>query len=129
MTVSIAPDYAELRQMFIGVDNIVFRPTMTFESGSRIRHRQLWAIERVAKPSQALVALTASPTFAGDRTLYAAASDGVYRSTSGGLSWKAIDEGLTVRSIVSLAISPAYAEDRTVFAVSLGGRVWRLIDR
>ena len=113
------------RKVYIAVDNQVFRLPLGFEFGTRTRGRQLWSTERVAGPTQALVALACSPTFDADRVLYAAASDGVYRSTTGALSWQKLVDGLSVRSVVALTIAPQ-AEGYQVMVATLGGQVWRL---
>lgn len=127
VAVAVPPGYADTHTLFVGIDNQVFRPPLSFETGTRTRKRQIWAAERVAKPTQALVALVPSPSFARDRTLYAASSDGVYRSTTGALSWRPIADGLTVRSTVALAVAPTADDGQSVFAATLGGMIWKLV--
>ncbi len=73
-----------------------------------------------------VVSLAFSPDFAVDRTLMASViaywdgqiswSGGVYRSTDGGTTWFASDQGC-VGPIWKLAFSPAFATDRSVYAI------------
>jgi photosystem II stability/assembly factor-like uncharacterized protein len=125
LAVSLPPTADDNRKIYIAVDNQVFRLPLGFEFGTRTRGRQLWSTERVAGPTQALVALAYSPDFDADRTLYAAASDGVYRSTTGSLSWQKLVDGLAVRSVVALTIAPL-ENGYQVMVATLGGQVWRL---
>ncbi|MHB0858123.1 MAG: hypothetical protein ACYC5M_11210 [Anaerolineae bacterium] len=68
--------------------------------------------------------LAISPSFAQDGTLLAAGNDGgascfgVWRSTDGGDSWRAVWDGLTHLCVAQLAFSPTYATDGTVVALS-----------
>ena len=49
-----------------------------------------------------------SPNYAANHTVFAAASDGVYRSTDGGFNWS--PAGLANDAVTSLAYSPVYAQ-------------------
>lgn len=82
--------------------------------------------------------IEASPNFAQDQTVFAAAAGGVYRSLNGGSSWVKITPGgwfTTTPLVRQFAISPNFANDRTillgsraaprgVFASTNGGTTW-----
>ena len=82
--------------------------------------------------------LAISPTYATDHTLFASNDgSGLFKSTSGGASWNAMDTGLTSLGVTSLALSPAYATDHTLFAgtdddvvfkSTTGGASWTAVD-
>ena len=61
--------------------------------------------------------LVISPDYPNDSTLYAyAEGGGVSKSVDDGVSWTAMNEGLTSLKVSELAISPDYANDQTLFA-------------
>ena len=47
---------------------------------------------------------------------------GVYRSTDGGVSWQAINQGLQMRTVNALALTPDSAH---LYAATEGGGVYR----
>lgn len=92
-----------------------------------------WQLARIPIQGQ-IAALRASPAFARDKTALAAtATDGVWRSTTGGASWFAWNHGLIDLRVNDVALSPGFAEDETVLAATEsgvflsqnGGRAWR----
>ena len=50
------------------------------------------------------------------------ADSGVYRSTDGGISWQAINQGLQMRAVNALALTPDGAH---LYAATEGGGVYR----
>jgi hypothetical protein len=69
-------------------------------------------------------ALTLSPGYATDYTVFAGTyGGGVFKSTDGGASWNAMNEGLGNLSVPSLAFTPA--SPRTFFAGTGGSGVWQ----
>lgn len=62
-----------------------------------------------------------SPNFTSDQTLFAGTNAGIYKSTDGGASWSAVNNGLPATFIYSLTISPDFASDHTVFAGTPSG--------
>src|SRR5207237_743728 len=70
--------------------------------------------------------LALSPSFAKDKTLFAAAAERgeagtepaatqLWISRDGGKRWEQAREGFDDREIVAIACSPAYGEDKTVY--------------
>lgn len=74
---------------------------------------------------QRIAALVASPAFATDRTVFAAAASGVWVSRDGGATWQRTAGPAPART---LAVSPAFADDRTVLVDGWlstdGGATW-----
>lgn len=70
-----------------------------------------------------ITALTASPTYASDHTLWAATTRGVYQSSDSGATWTKLGMGLDERSVVAL-LPPTPTQP--LQAVTLGGEVWVL---
>lgn len=73
--------------------------------------------------------IAVSPAFANDRTVFVGTATGVYKTTDGGTSWSAVNNGIDDRRVLSLAISPSYATDKAVFAgVAGSGGVYKSTD-
>ena len=69
-------------------------------------------------------ALALSPNYGTDRIVYAGVSTGgVFEFTDGGITWSAVNNGLTGLLLVeALAISPNYVNDQTIYvAITFGG--------
>jgi photosystem II stability/assembly factor-like uncharacterized protein len=113
---------------FAGVHNAVLRPMQPSVSAEGFSRRRVWKAEPVAPVTGSVVALAVSRDYGSDRTIFAATSHGVFKSATGGLSWKQVGEGLRQKSTVAIALSPIFPSDRQVFALSLGGDLWRFID-
>lgn len=75
-------------------------------------------------------AITLSPRYPFDRTLYVGTESGVFRGTEvgagGPISWVPVNQGLNVRDVRALGISPDYGRDSIVFAGAYGADVYRL---
>ncbi|MDP8924235.1 MAG: hypothetical protein M3O34_15335 [Chloroflexota bacterium] len=70
-------------------------------------------------------AIAASPHFADDGTLFAAARDGLYRSRDGGTTWARV---LIGGPIFAVALSPTFAEDGALFVATAVDGVLRSED-
>lgn len=69
-------------------------------------------------------ALAISPNYATDNTIFAGTyGGGVFKSTSGGSSWSAMNAGLGNLNISALALAPT--TPRTLFAGTDGSSVWQ----
>jgi photosystem II stability/assembly factor-like uncharacterized protein len=70
-----------------------------------------------------------SPDLANDNTVFAAGTDGVFRSRTGGSTWELLTGGVPPGiTVVALAVSPSFAADDTLFAGTLGAGVYRSTD-
>ncbi len=63
-----------------------------------------------------------SPDFAADGTLFASSlTEGLHRSTDGGLTWEAINDYPADCCLSRVAVSPTFAQDQTVFISRVTG--------
>jgi photosystem II stability/assembly factor-like uncharacterized protein len=87
-----------------------------------------WQLSRSGLTARLLTSLTASPTFADDRMLFATSlDDGVLVSRDAGHSWTRAWPDDADPSVAALALSPAYSTDRTILA-SAGDEMLRSVD-
>jgi hypothetical protein len=114
--------------IFAGVGGRVLRPARHAREVRAGERRPIWRGTDLDKATALVTALAVSPTYASDRTLFAATSAGVFVSRDGGDSFGLWSDGLQPRSVVAVAVSPDYAADRLVYAITLGGGVWRRRD-
>jgi photosystem II stability/assembly factor-like uncharacterized protein len=121
--------FAGTGMFFAGIHNAVLRPMQPSVSAEGFSRRRVWKAEAVTPVSGSVVALAVSPGYADDRTLFAATSHGIFKSATGGLSWRPIEGGPKQKSTVAVVVSPDFPNDRQVFAMSLGGDLWRFVDR
>lgn len=70
-------------------------------------------------------ALSVSPHFAADRTLFVATMEGIFRSQDGGISWESSTFGLLDLEILCLACAPTFAESEVLWAGSALGGFYR----
>lgn len=70
-------------------------------------------------------ALSLSPNFAADRTLFVATPEGILRSQDGGASWESSTFGLLDLEILCLACAPNFAESDVLWAGSALGGFYR----
>lgn len=77
----------------------------------------------------ATAAVTLSPDFIHDRTLFAGAVGGVLRSHNAGGDWSVAGLPPPPPFVIALAVSPHYAEDGLVFAGTMEDGVLRSWDR
>jgi hypothetical protein len=69
-------------------------------------------------------ALALSPGYASDNTLFAGtAGGGVFQSINGGVSWSAMNTGLSNLNVRALALTPT--APHTLFAGTQGSGVWQ----
>ena len=121
----VPPSYAVDELLFVGLDSRVLRPLRHAQEVRRGERRPIWQSAELGGGSALVTALTVSPSYASDRTVFAATSAGVFVSRDGGGIFRPWSEGLSPLSLVALATSPNYASDRLVYALGLGGTVWR----
>lgn len=80
--------------------------------------------------SVAIIALAASPQYDADGTVFAATSDGVYRSCDRGRTFARWSDGITPTPVLALAATVAEGDATDsgaliVFALSVDGTIWR----
>lgn len=124
-SLAVSPYYAD--------DGVVLAGTLAdgmFLSMNRGRH---WVAWNFGLFDPHILCLALSPNFKRDRTVFAGAETGLFRSSNGGRSWQ--DLALPVDdAVLSLALSPGYAGDgivlvgtetRGLFASQDEGRTWQ----
>lgn len=127
---SARPPAKEIYRLFRGpLDTPIFAGSL-YRSTDR---GHSWQRIDAGLPRRGVQQLAVSPSFAEDRTLFAALSAtdeglGIWKSTDGGQSWRMASRGLTDLAVTDLAISPNYAQDRTLFATTHKGGLYRSSD-
>lgn len=126
-TIAISPNYV--------VDHILFAGINANNNGYVFRSDDggfNWVDTGLLVSNLDTRQLGISPGYANDHTIFLGTgrawdwySGGVYRSTNGGNSWTAINNGLTYQEIGALAISPNYQNDHTLFITAWSGGVFR----
>jgi hypothetical protein len=128
VSLAIPPTVRQNGAFFVAVGGHVYRQIPGSREKVGDETRPLWASAALSSRNPSVVGVVLSPDYAHDRTLYAATSDGVFRSRDGGVSWAALSDGLSRKAVISIATSPTYPLDRKVFALTLGGQLWQLQD-
>jgi len=124
------PGQAQLSTMAFAPDGTLFVGTNTGQVRKVNLSELTWSNAPVALDKMSVEAITLSPNYARDRTLFIGNGGmGVFVSTDGGKTWA--ESNLPARDLsgnrLLLALSPEYAGDQTVFA-SAGGQVFRSDD-
>jgi len=128
LALALSPNYDEDELVFVGLGGRVLKPLAHAREVRSGKRRPVWRGTAVGEGALAVTALGTSPTFAEDRTLFAATNAGVFVSRDGGQTYQPWSEGLNPVRTVALGTSPSYADDRLVYALGLGGTVWRRRD-
>ena len=114
LTMALPPDYDATispHRAYIGWGNQVLRPFLTGP-----KH---WTAGMLGPTHLRVLSLALSPAFPRDRTVYAATTEGIYRSTNEGLTWHPWSEGLGQVPAIVVA-----ASGQRVYALAFGGTVW-----
>jgi photosystem II stability/assembly factor-like uncharacterized protein len=74
--------------------------------------------------------LEISPGFKSDQTVFAGTSEGLYKTTDGGLSWRNISNTAVKKNdyVIGLALSPNYASDQTLLVSLRGKGLYKSVD-
>jgi hypothetical protein len=129
LALALSPNYALDELVFVGLGGRVLIPLQHAREVRAGKRRPVWRGTDLGEGAVAVTALASSPSYAEDRTLFAATNAGVFVSRDGGDSYHSWSEGLTPTRTIALAIPPTYAEDRLIYALGLGGTVWRRRDQ
>lgn len=115
--IALSPAFSTDGTLFAGTDGGLFRST---DGGAA------WYS---VGPRQGVTALSVSPNYAVDRTIFVAFDgDGIYRSTDAGLTWVKKSEGLGDPFILDIDFAPDFAATQTVFAIARSAGVRKTID-
>jgi photosystem II stability/assembly factor-like uncharacterized protein len=108
LSIAVSPDFAR--------DGVLLAGTMedgAFRSADRGRRWSRWNFGLL---DLNVLALTMSPAYGEDETLFAGVETGVFRSTNGGRAWREVDFPTDLAPVLCMALSPTYAQDRVLFA-------------
>ncbi|WP_036479026.1 YCF48-related protein [Myxosarcina sp. GI1] len=96
---------------------------------------ETWQLKYTLQDAGMVTAITFSPNFATDSTLFVGTErQGVFKTSDGGNSFAAVNRGLSDLSVVSLNLSPNFGTDSTlvaatwyegVFTSNDGGNTWK----
>lgn len=115
--IALSPAFSTDGTLFAGTDGGLFRST---DGGAT------WYS---VGPRQAVTALSVSPNYAVDRTIFVAFDgDGIYRSTDAGSTWVKRSEGLGDPFILDIDFAPNFAANRTAFAIARSAGVRKTTD-
>ena len=124
---AISPAYATDRTLFaaVGLPNLGFNVYRSNDGG------QTWQPPYVTPDSDnfhSITALSLSPDFTHDHTLYVIGASATYKSTDGGLQFFKSSGWFGTHHVTHLIFSPAYAADHTLFAAVQNDQVYKSID-
>lgn len=110
----------------LGVDGTVYFAGTTAGCFRSNDHGKTWTAANDGLTSPYIQALTASPHFEKDRTLFAGTlGSGVMRSTNGGDSWVPVEFWQGAPAVTAVALSPGYPEEGTILAGTQSDGVYR----
>jgi photosystem II stability/assembly factor-like uncharacterized protein len=127
---AVSPAFAQDGTVLIGVNNAQdsVNPPYVYYQGKQYPNQGIflstnqgnnWIPTSLSAP---INSVAISPGFASDRTAFAAsASQGLYKSTDGGMTWTAIALPGSLVEIGVVAVSPAFPTDQVVYAAPITG--------
>ena len=124
---AISPAYATDRTLFaaVGLPNSGFNVYRSNDGG------QTWQPPYLTPDSDnfhSITALSLSPDFATDHTLYVIGASATYKSNDGGLQFFKSSGWFGTHHVTHLIFSPVYAADHTLFAAVQNDQVYKSID-
>jgi len=128
VALAVAAGYASHELVFVGIGPRMLQPVQHAREVHAGQRRPVWRGADLSHGAVAVTAVAPTPSYTGDRTVFAATNAGVFVSRNGGETYQPWSEGLVPPGVVGLAISPTYAADRLVYALGLGGTIWRRHD-
>ncbi len=144
---AVSPAFAQDGTVLIGVNNAQdsVNPPYVYYQGKQYPNQGVflstnqgdnWIPTSLSPP---INSVAISPGFASDRTAFAAsASEGIYKSTDGGMTWTSVSLPSPVVQIGVVVVSPAFPTDQTVFVAPItggllkstnGGSTWTVLPR
>ena len=82
---------------------------------------QSWAESHTGETDPVVEGLATSPSFAVDRTVFAATDQGVFRSEDSGVTWGLVSAGLGNHFARAIVLSPSYGTDRSAWVATDAG--------
>ncbi len=128
LTVALSPDFKHDPSVYVGLNGGILYSSDGGEN---------WENAKVPSPPPVVSAMTVSPNFAEDGSLFAATmEDGVLYSSDRGRHWVSWNFGLLDLNTFCIVLSPNFASDETlfvgtqsgIFRSTNGGRAWREVN-
>jgi hypothetical protein len=129
LALALSPSYPSDELIFAGLGARVLTPVRHARQVRTGERRPIWRAADLGAGAVAVTAIAPSPSYAADRTVFAATNAGVFVSRDGGETYQPWSDGLVPPRMVALAVSPAYYDDRLVYGLGLGGIIWRRQDQ
>jgi hypothetical protein len=129
LALALSPSYPSDELVFAGLGARVLTPVRHARQVRTGERRPIWRAVDLGGGAVAVTAVAPSPSYAADRTVFAATNAGVFVSRDGGETFQPWSDGLVPPRVVALAVSPAYYDDRLVYGLGLGGIIWRRQDQ
>lgn len=123
-TVAVSPNYANDHTIFVGTGLL----SVTLATSLLLKSTDGGSTFQVSPglPNYPITAVSLSPGYAGDETVFAGTQGGgLWKSGTGGSSWTYTGVG---GSIVALALSPDYSADQTLFTSNGQGGLYKSTD-
>jgi hypothetical protein len=129
LALAVSPSYARDAIVFAGLGARVLKPLRHASEVWAGQRRPIWHGTVLGAGAVAVTAVAPSPSYATDRTVFAATNMGMFVSRDGGEAYQPWSEGLVPPGLIALAISPTYGTDCLVYALGVGGTIWRCEDQ
>ena len=111
--------------VLVGHAGRIARPLRNAQEIRGGERRPLWQEAQIGNSGSAVTAVAISPRARQDRTVLAAADDGVYLSRDGGATFGVWDHGPNVPLVTALALTTGPDGHLEAYALGLGGTLWR----
>lgn len=121
---AVSPTYAQDELVFVSLGPRILKPLKHAREVRAGARRPVWRAAELGPGALAVTAVTPSPIYAADTTVFATTNAGVFVSRDGGDTFHHWSDGLSPSAIVALAVSPSFGDDRLVCGLGRGGTIW-----
>lgn len=135
LPLAVPPGHLGDGSLYVGLDGVIAKPIRnTWRRGSTTStgvRMPVWITARLATAdgeSPAITAITISPHYRSDNTVFVATSSGVFVSRDAGRNYAQWSGGMGTTPVVSLALTARANSgkgEQWLYALGLGGTIWR----
>ena len=128
LDIAISPDFSADRTVFVGIPNQVYRSNNGGVDWKKVS-QDIHLVETLNEIHEQVIRLAISPNYRDDKTAFVATAEGIFRTRTGGESWRKL-LGLPVSDgfVEGLAISPNYTVDATLIVSIKGEGLFKSIN-